>query len=71
MTHDVVFHEPADAEEWLLVVFESPHAGGGRSFGRGDIFTAGGRLVASYTQSNMIRAFWADPATLAPAKTVL
>ena len=71
MTHDVVFHEPADAEDWLLVVFESPSAGGGRSFGRGDIFTSGGRLVASYTQSNMIRGFSSDPVGIGAAKTVL
>ena len=71
MTHDVVFHEPADAEDWLLVVFESPSAGGGRSFGRGDIFSADGRLVASYTQSNMIRGFSADPSAIGAAKTVL
>jgi len=71
MTHDVVFHEPADARDWLLVVFESPSAAGGRSYGRGDIFSADGRLVASYTQSNMIRGMTADPADIGAAKTVL
>ncbi len=42
-----------------------PHAGAGRSFGRADVFSADGQLVASFSQENMIRAFDADraPAT--------
>ena len=35
---------------------ESPHAGGGRSYGRAQVFTRDGRLVASFVQDNMIRA---------------
>jgi acyl-CoA thioesterase len=62
MAHDVVFHDRLDAEAWLLMAFESPSAAGGRSFGRGDVFAEDGRLVASFTQSNMIRPMGARPA---------
>ena len=51
------FHEPFKAEEWLLLHHESPYAGRGRSFGRADVFAEDGRLVASYSQENMIRNF--------------
>jgi len=51
------FHEPFGADEWLLLHHESPYAGRGRSFGRADVFAEGGRLVASYSQENMIRSF--------------
>ena len=43
------------ADEWLLLHHESPSAGRGRSFGRADVFAEDGRLVASYSQENMIR----------------
>jgi acyl-CoA thioesterase II len=51
------FHGRFDADEWLLLHHESPHAGRGRSFGRADVFGEDGRLVASYAQENMIRSF--------------
>jgi acyl-CoA thioesterase len=51
----VSFHESFSADEWLLLHHESPFAGRGRSFGRADVFTEDGRLVASYAQENMIR----------------
>jgi acyl-CoA thioesterase II len=53
----ISFHEPFDASQWLLLVHDSPYAGRGRSFGRADVFTEDGRLVASYSQENMIRNF--------------
>jgi acyl-CoA thioesterase len=51
------FHEPFRADEWLLLHHDSPYAGRGRSFGRADVFTEDGRLVASYAQENLIRNF--------------
>jgi acyl-CoA thioesterase-2 len=55
-THTMSFHAPIVAHEWLLLAFESPYAGGGRSYGRGQIFDEQGQLVASLVQDNMIRS---------------
>jgi len=60
----VSFHEPFDAGGWLLLVHHSPWAGRGRSYGSADVFSEDGRLVASFTQENMIRDM---PAGQAPA----
>jgi acyl-CoA thioesterase-2 len=57
LTQTLSFHEPFDASEWLLLAHESPYAGRGRSYGRANVFTAEGRLVASYVQDNMLRDF--------------
>jgi len=57
MAQTLSFHEPFRADEWLLLAHHSPYAGRGRSFGRADVFTSGGRLVASYAQENVIRNF--------------
>lgn len=51
------FHEPFTASEWLLLAHSSPYAGRGRTFGRADVFTEDGRLVASYAQENIVRNF--------------
>jgi acyl-CoA thioesterase len=63
ITHTVAFHEPVPAGEWLLLDHDSPYAGRGRSYGRGQVFTEDGRHVASVAQENMIRDF---PAGQAP-----
>jgi len=60
ITHSLTFHREFDAGEWLLLAHRSPFAGGGRSFGRADVFTHAGEIVASYAQENMIRAFADD-----------
>lgn len=57
ITQSLSFHRPFDASQWLLLVHRSPFAGAGRSFGRADVFTRNGDIVASYAQENMIRAF--------------
>jgi acyl-CoA thioesterase-2 len=57
LSHTLTFHEPVDAGAWHLLDHRSPYAGRGRSYGRADIFTEDGRLVASFVQDNMIRAF--------------
>ena len=55
ITQTLTFHQPFDAGNWLLAAHHSPYAGQGRSFGRADVFTADGNLVASYSQENMVR----------------
>jgi acyl-CoA thioesterase II len=60
ISQTLTFHDPFDASDWLLLAHESPHAGNGRSFGRANVHTEDGRLVASYSQENMIRAFAPD-----------
>jgi acyl-CoA thioesterase II len=64
LSHTLTFHEPVDASAWLLLAHESPYAGRGRSYGRANVFTEDGALVASYVQENMIRDF---PKGQAPA----
>ncbi|MEY2432740.1 MAG: hypothetical protein QOC92_2465 [Acidimicrobiaceae bacterium] len=56
ITHTIAFHEPIDASEWMLLSHESPYSGRGGSYGRANVFTQDGRLVASFVQENMIRA---------------
>ena len=60
LSHTLTFHEPIDAGQWLLLAHSSPYAGRGRSYGRADVFTEDGRIVASYVQDNMIRDFPKD-----------
>ena len=57
LTHTLSFHEPFRAGEWLLLAQEAPYAGRGRSYGRAHVFSEDGRLVASFVQESMIRAF--------------
>jgi acyl-CoA thioesterase-2 len=49
------FHRDFRMDEWLLYDKDSPSAGGGRGFNRGNFFTRDGRLVASTTQEALIR----------------
>jgi acyl-CoA thioesterase-2 len=56
ISQTLTFHQPFDAGQWLLLAHRSPFAGEGRSFGRADVFTTEGALVASFSQENMIRA---------------
>jgi len=57
LSHTLTFHEPIDASRWLLLAHESPYAGRGRTYGRADVFSEDGRIVASYVQDNMVRDF--------------
>jgi len=66
--HTLTFHEPFTARDWLLIAHESPHAGAGRSYGRAQVFTRAGQLVASFVQDNMIRA--AVPGGAAPRQSM-
>jgi acyl-CoA thioesterase len=62
--HTLTFHEPFAAADWMLLAHRSPYAGRGRSYGRADVFTQQGSLVASFVQDNMIRRI---PAGRAPS----
>ncbi len=57
LSHTLTFHQPVDAGQWHLLAHHSPYAGRGRSYGRADIFTEDGHIVASFVQDNMVRAF--------------
>ena len=54
-SHSLWFHQPFRMDEWLLVDQCSPVLAGARAFGRGDVWTQDGRLVASFAQESMIR----------------
>ena len=59
VSHTLNFHARFRADEWLLLANESIWAGRGRTHGRCSIWTQNGRLVATYTQDNLVRG-WAD-----------
>ena len=54
-THALWFHRPYRMDAWVLVDQHSPILSGGRVFGRGDIWTEDGALVASFAQEAMVR----------------
>jgi len=54
-SHTVWFHQPFRLDDWLLVAQESPVVANGRGFGRGEVFTETGEVVASFAQESMIR----------------
>lgn len=55
LDHAIWFHDDFRVDEWLLYVTDSPWSGLARGFGRGQIFSRDGRLVASVAQEGMIR----------------
>ncbi len=55
LDHAVWFHDDFRTDDWLLYVTDSPWSGLARGFGRGQIFSRDGRLVASVAQEGMIR----------------
>jgi acyl-CoA thioesterase II len=54
-SHTLWFHRPLRTDEWLLLRQHSPLLAHGRCFGRGDVLTEGGVLVASYAQEALLR----------------
>lgn len=68
LTHTLSFHERFDVTDWHLLDEESTYAGHGRAYGRGQIFTSGGKHVASFVQDAMLRTFPGQPFTLKSAK---
>lgn len=56
LDHAIWFHDDRfRVDEWLLYAIESPNSGHARTLGRGMIFTADGRLVATVAQEGLIR----------------
>ncbi|MCC6077561.1 acyl-CoA thioesterase II [Pseudomonas sp. GCM10022188] len=55
LDHSLWFHRNVRADEWLLFALDSPWAGNGRGFTRGNIFNRAGELVASVVQEGLIR----------------
>jgi acyl-CoA thioesterase-2 len=54
-SHTIWFHRPLRTDQWLLLRQHSPISAHGRSFGRGDVLTEDGVLVASYAQEALLR----------------
>lgn len=54
-SHTLWFHRPFRADAWLLLRQHSPLFAHARTFGRGDVLTEDGSLVASYTQEALLR----------------
>jgi acyl-CoA thioesterase-2 len=54
-SHTLWFHRPFRTDRWLLLRQHSPIVAHGRTFGRGDVLTEDGGLVASYAQEALVR----------------
>jgi acyl-CoA thioesterase II len=57
IAHTLNFHDRFAANEWLLMSNENIWAGRGRTHGRCNVWTQDGRLIATYTQDNLVRGF--------------
>ncbi len=55
VSHSLWFHEHEGLGGWWAMRVTSPHLSRGRLFGRGDVFSGSGRLLASLTQENLMR----------------
>lgn len=55
LDHAMWFHRPGRADSWTLYTQHSPSASNGRGLASGQMFDAGGRLLATVTQEGMIR----------------
>ena len=60
-SHSLWFHQPFRLDEWLLLVQQSPVVANGRAFGRGDVFSSTGEVVASFAQEAMVRSVEPPP----------
>ncbi|MFD4459695.1 acyl-CoA thioesterase [Nocardia sp. NPDC058480] len=54
-SHTVWFHRPFATGDWLLLRHYGAMVAHGRCFGRGDVFTTDGTLVASFAQEALLR----------------
>jgi acyl-CoA thioesterase II len=54
-SHTIWFHRSFRTDRWLLLRQHSPVLAHGRCFGRGDVLTEDGSLVASYAQEALLR----------------
>jgi acyl-CoA thioesterase len=71
ITHTLSFHEPVKATHWLLLANQSLFAGGGRTYGSGQIFDEQGNQVASFVQENLVRAFRDETGTRGKASMAM
>jgi acyl-CoA thioesterase-2 len=55
LDHALWFHSDVKMDEWLLYAMDSPNSSGARGLARGQLFTQGGRLVASTAQEGLMR----------------
>jgi acyl-CoA thioesterase len=62
----VTFHDPVTWDGWIRYHHESTFAGAGMAYVRGQVLSADGRLLASFTQDAMIRGL-GDSAASVPA----
>jgi acyl-CoA thioesterase len=56
----VHFHAPCDLQGWMLLDHDALHAGRGLCDGKGRIFDASARLLASFEQEALLRPLPAD-----------
>jgi len=63
-SHTLWFHRPFRTDDWLLLRQQAPILAHGRCFGRGDVRTESGALVASYAQEALLR--FRERSTAAP-----
>ncbi len=54
-SHTMWFHRQFRTDRWLLLRQHSPVLAHGRCFGRGDVLTEEGEMVASYAQEALLR----------------
>jgi acyl-CoA thioesterase len=57
MAIDISFHDPIGWDGWILYDHESTAVGAGMSYVRGQIRDESGRLIASFVQDGLIKAF--------------
>jgi|GEM_PF-470982 len=55
LDHAQWFHRDVDANDWLLVVQDSPTSQGGRAMGRARVYDRAGRLLSTIGQEGMVR----------------
>ncbi len=54
-SHTMWFHRPFRMDDWVLLAQRSPVMAHGRAFGRGEVFSSSGDVVASFAQESMVR----------------
>jgi acyl-CoA thioesterase-2 len=57
MAISVSFHDPVQWDGWIRYHHESTYAGAGMCYVRGQVLTGDGRLLASFSQDALVRAF--------------
>ncbi|MCY4193311.1 MAG: thioesterase family protein [bacterium] len=67
IAHTLHFLDRLDVSQWLLIQMQATKAANGRVYGRGEVFTAAGQLVAAFQQDSMAKA---APAPLDPSRSM-